>query len=139
MSNRETFGGQVNDEGVLVIDQPVRWRGVLARHKGRRVHLTVQREQQRRSLKANAYLWGCVYHELAEWSGHTEDELHEFFKEKFLPKRELMFPTGEEVPIHGTTRLLSMEEFSEYVSKVKLWAAEQGVPIPEPDDLRVAL
>lgn len=139
MSNRETFGGQVNDEGVLVIDQPVRWRGVLARHKGRRVHLTVQREQQRRSLKANAYLWGVVYHEIAEWSGHTADEIHDCMKSLFLPPRELLFPTGEEIPAHGSTRVLNMEEFSEYVSKVKLWAAEQGLQIPEPDDLRVAL
>jgi hypothetical protein len=135
---RERFGGKV-DAGKLVLDEPARWRGLVARHTGHRVWLTLERERKGRSVKANAYYWGVVLRTIAHWCGHTDDELHDYFKDKFLPKRELLLPTGEEMPVSGSTRILSTDEFSEYVSKVKLWAAEQGVHVPEPDEVDVSL
>jgi hypothetical protein len=135
---RERFGGQIR-EGKLLLDEPARWRGAVARHTGKRVSISLERYRKGRSLKANAYLWGVVYRTIAEWCGHTDDELHEIFKSKFLPRRELLLPTGEEIPLSGTTAALDTDAFSEYVSKVKLWAAEQGVHVPDPDEVEVEL
>ena len=134
----ERFTGTVKG-GKVIFDQPTRWRGAVARHEAKRVELTLAREKKARSLKANAYLWGVVYRTIAEWSGHDEDELHEVFKGMFLPARELMFPTGEAVEARGSTKVLDSFAFAEYVSKVKLWAAEQGVHVPEPDEMEVGL
>jgi hypothetical protein len=137
MTADAVFGGTVK-EGLLKLDLPARWRGLLGRLEGRRVEVVIRPERKHRSLAANAYLWGVVYAEIAAWSEHTDDEIHEAMKAKFLPGREVMFPTGEILPARST-KLLDSTEFSEYVSKVKLWAAEQGLRIPEPNEVEVSL
>lgn len=138
LEREERFGGRV-EKGQVVFDDPRRWRGVVGRHEGKRVKVTIERERKLRSLKANAYLWGVVYRTIAEWSGHDDEEIHDAMKSMFLPKRELLLPTGEEIPAHGSTRVLDDVEFSDYVSKVKRWAGEQGVLVPEPDDFEVGI
>lgn len=135
---RARFVARVEKGSVIFVD-PARWRGVVARHEGKRIAVTVEREQTTRSLKANAYLWGVVYRTIAEWSGHTEDEIHEAMKEKFLVRRELVFPSGEEMPVVGSTAILDTVDFSTYVMNVKAWAAGCGVLIPEPGEIEVAL
>lgn len=134
MSDGASFVGTVR-AGQLVLSEPARWRGFLARHEGKRLSLAVRRERVRRSLQANAYLWGVVYQTIAEWSGHTEDEIHEAMKELFLPKRELLLKaTGETLPMGGSTAVLDNVAFSKYVSRVKAWAANCGVYVPEPHE-----
>jgi hypothetical protein len=132
--NDERFTGRV-EEGKVVFDQPQRWRAAVARHAGKRIEITLQRFRQQRSLRANAYLWGVVYRTIEEWCGHTAEELHDVFKAKFLPPREITLPTGELVVGLSSTRQLTSEQFSEFVSKVKLFAAEQGLHVPEPDEV----
>ena|SRR5688572_2286426 len=134
----QRFVGTVK-KGALILSEPARWRGMLAHHEGKRLAITVARETQRRSLKANAYLWGVVYPTIAEWCGHDSEELHDVFKAMFLAPRELLLPTGELMNARGSTAVLDLEQFSEYVSKVKRWAAEQGVYVPEPDQMEAAL
>jgi len=133
------FRARVDQAGQLIVREPTKWRAWLARNRGRDVVLSVGREQHPRSLSANAYLWGVVYATLAEWSGHDADELHAIFKERFLPHRQIVLPTGEVCEVLGSTARLNVEAFSEYVSKVKRFAAECGVIVPEANELEVAL
>ena len=90
---REVFTGKVH-EGLFRPDLGPRWRGILARFEGRRVTVTLEQERKRRSLRANAYLWGVVYRTAAEWSGHDEDELHELMKARFLPRVAVLHGTS---------------------------------------------
>jgi len=133
------FRARVDQAGQLIVREPVRWRAWLAYQRGRDVVLSVGREQHPRSLSANAYLWGVVYRTLSEWSGHDEDELHAILKERFLPHRQITLPTGELCEVVGSTARLDVEAFSEYVSKVKRFAAECGVNVPEANEVEVAL
>lgn len=123
-------------KGQFQPDDPGRWRGWLARYNGKRVAVTLTPERRLRSMSANAYLWGVVYAAIAEWSGHDALEIHAACKGMFLPARHLTTPAGEELTIPASTRLLASDEFSEYVSKVKRWAAECGVYVPEANEVR---
>ena len=123
----------VDERGMLLPDDPVRWRGALMRFRDKRVTVMVSREKQRRSLPQLRYLWGAVYPLLAEWSGYTKDELHEAMKWRHL-KREVVLPTGELVQTVGSTTKLSLEQMGEFVDAVLRDAAEWGVYVPGPND-----
>ncbi len=82
-----------------------------------------------RSQVQNSYYWGQVIGSPSKegsllsnemFQGHTKQELHEALKEKF----EVM-----------STRGMSQEDFTEYINKIIVWAAEfAGMYIKEPDD-----
>lgn len=131
------FSGTVQ-KGQLKLDIPARWRGLLARYEGRRIQLVLRPEWKGRSLSANAYLW-VIYEAIGEWCGHNKEEIHVFMKAQFLPLQEVALPTGELVKMIGSTRKLSTEQFSEYVSRVKAWAAGNGCYVPDPDQIEVRL
>jgi hypothetical protein len=136
---RHSFAGTVK-RGQLVLAEPARWRGTLAKHEGRMVTVTLGPVRRGRSISQNNYLWGVVYKSIAEWCGHTEAEIHRAMKLQFLkPPPPLVLPTGEELAQEATTTTLSIEEFSDFVSKVVAWAANCGVYVPAPNEVEVAL
>lgn len=128
MTGKDYFGGTVS-KGVLTLDDPIRWRGVLAHHEGRRVTITVRREQQVRTLAQNRYYWSVVVPIFGEWSGEDKDAAHETLKSLHLVV-EHELPTGELVRKAGETKVLTIEEFSQYVERVCVWLAQQGVYVP---------
>lgn len=123
--------------GHVRVDDPQRWREYLQKFEGRRIQVSARAERSERSLKANAYVWGVVYRELSEWSGHTPEEIHDVMRAMFLPAREIVTPDGRKVAALGSTAALDVEAFGAYVDKIKQWAAEQGVNIPDPDEVDV--
>lgn len=132
------FAAVVTDKGELRISDPVVWRTRVSGLRGKEVWVTVQARKAARSLTANAYLWVC-YTYLAAWSGHDPEEIHEAMKDMFLPRRESKLPSGEVLSAPGSTTVLDTLEFSEYVSKVKRFGAENGCYIPEPGEVEVSL
>ena len=130
----ERFTGIVQTEdsptGIRVkLDDKKRWNAALRRLAGKRFELSIGPEKKDRSLRANRYLW-AIYNAIAEWSGHDSEEIHVCMKKLFLPPRQI--DLGEEsVVVPGSTRKLSSVEFAAYVDKVKLWAMEQGLEIPD--------
>lgn len=101
----------------------------------------IEKHVKRRSLKANAYLWGVVYRELSEWTGYHPDELHELFKAKFLQPAITPIVLADErgeVIVDGaiqvaTTTTLKTDEFAEFVERIRQLAAELGCVIPAAD------
>lgn len=128
-----TFTGSVTDEGKLLLDEPAI---VLARlfrmFKGHRVDVVVSRQKRQRSDAQNRLLWS-YYKFIAEWSGHEPEEIHEALKLLLLP-REIELPSGTLIPAVTSTRGLDVAAFSEYVERVRRWAAEQGVYLPSPNE-----
>jgi hypothetical protein len=103
---------------------------------GKRYVLAVRPEKLTRSIRANAYLWAVCYAAIADHTGYTVEEVHEYCKRRWLPKHlaiagrngELV---GEDV-IGGSTAELDTHDFAEYVTKIKAWALDDlGVYIPE--------
>jgi hypothetical protein len=103
----------------------------LSSLEGRAVSVTFSRPKSARSLKQNAYLWGVVYESIAEHTGMSTEDVHDWCRLEFLPRRFVTL-AGKEKEIRKTTTQLSSREFGEYVDRVTAWAAQElGVTVPE--------
>lgn len=96
---------------VLGLNPEKPWRIEIARHHARR------------TLSQNKLLW-AIYTAIADHTGHTTEEIHEYCKQTFLPRRLVTFD-GKDVEIVGSTALLDRPAFSEYVERVAAWAATE--------------
>jgi len=101
------------------------------------VDLSIAPFEETRRAQANAFLWSVVYKMIAQETGHSSDDLHEFFKLKHNGKViEVTNPaTGEvtETRIGMTTTKLTIRQFSDYIESVMLDGAEWcGIVFPEP-------
>lgn len=99
--------------------------------------------RKRRSDSQNAYMWAVVVPYVAAglqeaWGENlSPDDVHEFLKSAFLPKREIVNHVSGEVAFsftNSTTRLTTAE-FTEYLERIAQFAAEKlSVVIPLPNE-----
>lgn len=107
--------------------------------EGAQVEIAVTIRRASRSVAANAWYWGVIIQVISEHTGYTPDEVHEFLKAKFIPKR-LAIANGngevvDEYVLGGSTRKMNTIEFSEYCTQIQQWAAETlDCYIPSPDE-----
>lgn len=96
--------------------------------EGAEVEIEVTIRRAARSIKANAWYWGGIIHAISEFTGYTPDEVHEWAKAKFIPKKlAICNGNGEvvdEYVLGGSTRKMNTVEFSEYCESIRRWAAE---------------
>jgi hypothetical protein len=97
-------------------------------------YVVITRPQQHiRSMNQNAFLWGVVYREIADFTGYTTKEIHEYYKDIFLPKLKIEY----EVLFLGNGSIsdLSVKMFAEYTEKVMAHAfLELGIIFPEANE-----
>ncbi len=91
-----------------------------------------------RSLNQNAYMWGVVYHAISEHTGYEPEEVHDLMKQMFLPKAVCIADGNgvvvEDRVIGGSTRHLSTGDMTEYIERVRRFAAETwGLVVEDPD------
>lgn len=96
--------------------------------------VTVKRKSEKRTLPQNRlyYLWlNCISAE----TGNEVEDLHEYFKTKFLGVRyRIIYGEGITTPL--TTTDLTTEQFTDYLEKVQRWSnTEQGIILPNPNDI----
>jgi len=97
-----------------------------------RVLITIEYVKGKRSARQNRYLWGVCYKLIAEYTGHSPEEIHEICKLKFNLKK-IDLPNEEHYEIGGTTTDMDIDEFSRYTEEIRRWAADDlSVVIPEP-------
>lgn len=89
----------------------------------KQAYVTITTAGSSRSLQQNRYLWGVIYPILAEATGYTNEEIHEWSKSTLLPPR-LVRVGKRAVYITKSTTALSVGEMSEYVDKL-IGLAEQ--------------
>lgn len=104
----------------------------LAKMDGKKVLVTV--ENPPRSDKQNKMYWGLVLNAIVqaihESTGQDKDDIHGYFKAKFLSKT--MYINGKLVPSIKSTTKLTTSEFSHYIEQIKAEAAtEFGIQVPE--------
>ena len=99
----------------------------LSQFEGKKVWLTIDPKIPVRSLRQNRYLW-LFYQVIADETGHTAEEVHEFAKEHCLPVKEIeMF--GKKTKIHKTTTTLTKgDTFPEFIKRLEV---ETGIPAPD--------
>ena len=140
MSYVPRIPARVDEQGQLRPADPVAWRSYLSRNKGRDVWVTVKRQQHTRSVSANAYYWGVVVDSIAGHIGESSEETHALLKEKFLPRRQVELLDGKTLEMPPSTRLLTVEQFTEYIEQVRRWAAEWlHLSIPDANEVEAVL
>ena len=98
------------------------------------IMLEVERVKSIRTLAQNSLYWGVWLPMIAESTGHASDELHEFYKSMFLPKR--IIKVGEKtIAVSGSTTDLSISEFSDYLMKIQAEVAQMGIELPSTEKL----
>lgn len=117
-------------KGKLLIDEP----RLLQAFEGCEVDIT--RREYGRSSQANRFYWGVVLREASEYTGDTPEDLHEYFKRRFLPKAVCIAKANGEViddaVVGGSTTKLTVAEFSEYIERVRHFLiTELGLEIAE--------
>lgn len=96
--------------------------------EGWELEVTVRRLQATRSHAQNSFYWGVVIEQLSERTGFTPDEMHELLKAKFIPKRLAVCDGNgticDEFVLGGSTRLMDVAAFADYLDAICQWAAE---------------
>lgn len=103
---------------------------MLATREGKAVVLKLSRPVNSRSQRQNRFYWGVMIPLLADHSGDTHEDMHDFLRQEFLPRRFVEF-AGRRREVRKSTADLSVEEFSVYLEQLAALAAESGLVIPD--------
>lgn len=121
----------------MIFDQPLAWTGSIVRHEGKRVTVTVRRQEQRRSIKANSRYWAVLVPLAGHLLSKTRDlplskkQVHYVLASAFAGTEES--PLG--VPIPVETHTFTTEQFHTYCTAIEVWLAEAGYTVPAPGEL----
>lgn len=99
--------------------------------------VTIESYARRRTTGQNALMWKWI-NEVADYvcehTGMDSDDVHEFFKGKFL-NAKIITIAGQEVE-SKSTKHLTTREMGEYMDRIHAWAStELGLTLPIPEDL----
>jgi len=95
------------------------------------LNVKVSEAKKKRSLPQNNLYWKHLTL-MEEATGHTKEELHDIFRLRFLPKRDLDVD-GIVYKLPISTTELTTKEFSKYMDNIRLTASELDVVLPYPD------
>ena len=100
--------------------------------EGKMYKVSVTLHRDRRSLPQNSLYWlwlNCISAE----TGNDVDALHDYFKDRFLSRKVEIF--GDECSVGTSTTKLNTAEFTAFLDKVQQFAANEGIILPNPEDL----
>lgn len=126
-------------EGHLTRDADLRFLTALATNTGKDVKITVERGRKR-SLNQNSYYFGvvvpAVQDMLIEYGNDVDtEETHSFLKEHVGKLVSAVTDKrGRRMAIVKSSTALSSKEWEEYMERIKRWAAQEGVYIPDPNE-----
>jgi len=96
------------------------------------VRISISEVKEKRTINQNSLYWLWIACLSAE-TGNDSETLHEYFKSSYLPiKLDIIF--DKEVTRLTSTTKLNTAEFKAYLDKIQLFAGEQGITLPNPED-----
>ncbi len=123
-------GGKISKQAQALLLQ------YLLKREGKAVEITVK-DATRPSLNQYGYLYGVVYPILGAWFTALQGNLYSvedvdfFFKDRFLSSTKPDMITGEPRKFVNLKRKSSKQELTAYIEQVLMFAAEQGIEIPQ--------
>lgn len=95
----------------------------------KRYEMVVRIHKTKRSADQNARYWG-ILGIIAEDTGHSSSEIHEWCKHEFLGW-DVVCVMEKEIQIPKSTTRCNTKQFADYCTRVEAWAAsEMGVKLP---------
>jgi hypothetical protein len=109
---------------------------------GKRIVISVRKHVKTRSNNQNRAYWGLVVPRVLEMfleagNDTTPEEIHEYLKEHVgggMFARVLVDPDGKRRPVVRSSTTLTTQEWEDFMTRIRAWAAERGVDIPEPNE-----
>lgn len=90
-------------------------------------------EGKTRSERENRYYWPVVVGIISDETGNSPNAVHEFLKFTHGTK-EVINVKGIEFHAPKSTTQMTTGEFEDYMSRCRVWASEQGIFIPLPNE-----
>lgn len=123
------FRGNIQNQ-CLKLQDPDSFKSLIVSLDGKEVELTLGKKKDSRTLAQNSYLW-VINTLISNETGMETDEVHTYLKERFAPKRKITVKGTETIIPKGTSQF-TKEEFSDYIERIKRFAAiEMGIVIPD--------
>lgn len=98
-------------------------------------NVIIKRAKSSRSNSQLKYYWAVIIKMLSNETGYHPDEMHEVLKRKFNA-RSIVFKTGEEIMIGGSTGDFDTAKMEEYNEQIRIFAAtELDIRIPLPNEV----
>lgn len=123
--------------GYLAPDDDRAMRALLRIPIGTIVRVELPDLVKKRTNSQNALYWKWLTEAVkavADETGNDIDDLHEFFKHKFLTPRVIEV-RGETVQKYSTAKLTT-QEMAEYTDKIYAWVTQElGIRLPLPDEM----
>ncbi len=130
---QKIFLGRIENQR-LKLQDPDSFKSLIISLDGKEVELTLGKKKDNRTLDQNALLW-AINTLIANELGWEKEDLHAYLKERFAPKRKITVKGTETIIPKGTSQF-TKEEFSEYIERIKRFAAiEMGIVIPDSDQI----
>lgn len=86
--------------------------------------ISLYEESVSRSNEQNARLWGFIYPSVASYLGISTHDLHEMCRYRFLRRERVI--AGEVIMSIQSTTNLKVDEFTDYMRQIEMWASELG-------------
>jgi len=118
----------------LKLYNPEQFRDFIISLDGKEIELTLGKKKENRTLNQNDLMW-AINTLISNETGFEKDETHEYLKTRFAPKKKITVK-GQETIIPKGTSQFTKDEFSEYIERIKRFAAiELGIVIPESNEM----
>jgi hypothetical protein len=97
----------------------------------------VVKDARKRSLSQNSLMWmwyAELSYQIKQRTGETysKEDLHEYFKARFCPSKELKF--GKRVITASSTTRLDTGEMTRYLDQIHEWSCGSGMTLTIPVD-----
>lgn len=107
----------------------------LPKYEGLKGILTIAVRQSVRSIRQNALYWEWVTI-IGDTFGNAKEEMHTILKGLVGHKKEVK--VGKKLyMIPRSTSSYSKGEMVEYMFNVKVWASQEGITLPSPEDYQL--
>jgi len=125
-----TVSGEVLDGRLKLADEEA-YRKAIRHFKPGRVTVRIQTDRGKRTSQANRY-YRLILALISDETGHEPDELHEYYKHRFLEPKTITV-LGEEMN-YWTTTEENQEAFIAYTEQIRRHALmDLGIETPDPD------
>ncbi len=102
---------------------------------GQEISVVIDVKKPKRTVQQCRFYWGAYLPLICEATGHTPEELHAYFKGKYLT-RGIKSILGHPTRLQASTTDLNVSEFSEYIRNIE---SESGIPAPDPTNYSLSI
>ena len=122
-----------------VVNGKFEWKNIdymranIPKFEGKNGTCIIKERWNKRSLSQNKYMWLC-FEVLADYTGHTAEEIHIICKGLYCPKKEIRFKLSHKYMIPKGTSELTVGELVEFMLGVTSLASSLGCILPDPTE-----